>query len=243
MVLWSWYLKLNTVFIPHSDAAERYKLQSDVVSSYGVLSVGVACFQWQPSPDSMQTLCKVETFNIWLLSQQSYTIDPSSAKFLIDHGFDFNKQFRCGLPYSPVHAGLEVKVQLNCPALILPVCVTLRLWNTNLQIIMSTISFQGILSRAAFCPLWWKIKSVCTFCNNIKGVWTKSISVTQHYLSVGKTIVFSASHVDIFVSCCLIISFSLVHTNHSCLMAVFTCLVYLVTSLLLAALWCCTTDW
>ena len=69
--------------------------------------MGVACFQWQqPSPSAstnLRTCCKVEAFNIWLLSQQSYTIDPSSARFLLEHGFDFNKQFRHGLPYTPVH--------------------------------------------------------------------------------------------------------------------------------------------
>ena len=96
--------------LSYSDAAERYKLQRDVIASYSVLSMGVACFQRQPSADIMQTSCRVEAFNVWLLSQQSYTIDPSSAKFLIDHGFDFNKQFRCGLPYTPVHACQELKV-------------------------------------------------------------------------------------------------------------------------------------
>ena len=66
--------------------------------------MGVACFQWQPKGTSPSTCvpCKTEVFNIWLLSQSTYSIDPSSAKFLIDHGFDFNKQFRSGLPYSPV---------------------------------------------------------------------------------------------------------------------------------------------
>ena len=43
----------------------------------------------------------VRVFNIWLLCQKAYTIDPSSAKFLLQHGFDFNKQFGKGIPYSP----------------------------------------------------------------------------------------------------------------------------------------------
>ena len=75
--------------------------------------MGVACFQWQPSSGDIQTTSNVEVFNIWLLSQHSYTIDPSSAKFLIDHGFDFNKQFRLGLPYTPAHANSKVKVLIN----------------------------------------------------------------------------------------------------------------------------------
>ena len=99
----------DVVTTPCSDSGERYKLQCDVASSYSILSMGVACFQWQPpsSSDALQTLCKVEAFNIWMLSQHSYTIDPSSAQFLIDHGFDFNKQFRYGLPYTPVHISSE----------------------------------------------------------------------------------------------------------------------------------------
>lgn len=72
---------------------------------YGILSMGVACFQWQPlsSQTSSAHCCKVEAFNVWMLSQHSYTIDPSSAQFLLEHGFDFNKQFRYGLRYTPVH--------------------------------------------------------------------------------------------------------------------------------------------
>ena len=83
---------------------ERYKLLRTVADSYSILSMGVACFQWQPEGTTPSTCipCKTEVFNIWLLSQTTYNIDPGSAKFLIAHGFDFNKQFRSGLPYSPV---------------------------------------------------------------------------------------------------------------------------------------------
>lgn len=96
---------MQMIYSLYSDTEERYKLQCDVASSYGILSMGVACFQWQhPSSSTLQTHCKVEAFNIWMLSQRSYTIDPSSAQFLMEHGFDFNKQFRHGLPYTPVHS-------------------------------------------------------------------------------------------------------------------------------------------
>lgn len=118
---------IHLILCFNSDAAERYKLQCDVVSSYSILSIGVGCFQWQPSSDTIQTCSKVEAFNIWLLSQHPYTIDPSSAKFLMDHGFDFNKQFRFGLPYTPVHASSgqrEVKVHSMCTWLV-SMCVTL----------------------------------------------------------------------------------------------------------------------
>ncbi len=76
----------------------------EVVSSYAIVSMGVACFQWQPA-SSNAVPCRAEVFNILLLSQHSYTVDPSSAKFLLKHGFDFNKQLRHGLPYTAVGAG------------------------------------------------------------------------------------------------------------------------------------------
>lgn len=43
----------------------------------------------------------VRVFNITLMCQKPYTIDPSSSQFLLRHGFDFNKQVSKGIPYSP----------------------------------------------------------------------------------------------------------------------------------------------
>ena len=84
----------------------------EVAASHGILSVGVACFKWEQQDAAPKEEeegggsggscgCRVEVFNIWLLSNEPYTIDPSSAKFLIQHGFDFNKHFAQGIRYSP----------------------------------------------------------------------------------------------------------------------------------------------
>lgn len=79
-----------------------------VANLYAIVSMGVACFQWQPGATSLGAIpCKAEVFNIWLLSQRPYTIDPLSAKFLLKHGFDFNKQLLHGLPYDPVGVASE----------------------------------------------------------------------------------------------------------------------------------------
>ena len=83
-----------------SSLEDRYKVLREVAETHAVLSLGVACFQWGAC-DSGHVDWRVEVFNVWLLCQEPYTIDPSSATFLLQHGFDFNKQFAKGLPYSP----------------------------------------------------------------------------------------------------------------------------------------------
>ena len=101
------YLCCDThMIIIYSEPDEKYKRLREVASSYSIISMGVACFQWQPvSPDIDAVPCKAEVFNILMLSQQPYTMDPDSGQFLLKHGFDFNKQLRHGLPYSPVAGG------------------------------------------------------------------------------------------------------------------------------------------
>ncbi len=90
--------------LSHSQPDDKYKALRKVVSSYAIVSMGVACFQWQPV-SSTAVPCRAEVFNLLLLSQHSYTMDPSSAQFLLKHGFDFNKQLRYGLPFTPVGGG------------------------------------------------------------------------------------------------------------------------------------------
>ena len=93
----------------------HYKELSAVVASRSILSLGVACCSWQcdaAAADGVNTPVtaplKMEVFNIWLLTQQSFVTDPSSARFLLQHGFDFNKQYALGLPYTPPSAKTKV---------------------------------------------------------------------------------------------------------------------------------------
>ena len=50
---------------------------------------------------------KVQTFNILVQNTQPFTVESSSLKFLLRHGFDLNRQALLGLPYTP---GNDAKV-------------------------------------------------------------------------------------------------------------------------------------
>lgn len=82
---------------------DHYQFLSEVVTSRAILSLGVACFKWGKDPQVSEgpIPLEVEVYNVWLLVQQPFVTDPNSAQFLVEHGFDFNKQYSQGLPYTP----------------------------------------------------------------------------------------------------------------------------------------------
>lgn len=43
---------------------------------------------------------QVDTFNLITLCSEDYIVEPGALKFLVEHGFDFQKQYSSGLPYS-----------------------------------------------------------------------------------------------------------------------------------------------
>ncbi|XP_020897879.1 target of EGR1 protein 1 isoform X2 [Exaiptasia diaphana] len=90
---------------------DRYKNLVEVAKSRSILALGISCFQ--ESTDGMNSNpsegnssdknynieYQVCTFNLSVLCSQEFVVEPASLQFLIQHGFDFNKQFSKGVLY------------------------------------------------------------------------------------------------------------------------------------------------
>ncbi|CAI2184630.1 17287_t:CDS:2 [Funneliformis geosporum] len=89
-----------------SNIEERYVNLCKVVKTHALVAFGLTVFEEaksniQGGSESLEKQYNVYNFNFNLLSQVDHIISPQSLQFLSDSGFDFNKQIRKGIPYTP----------------------------------------------------------------------------------------------------------------------------------------------
>ena len=67
---------------------------------YSVVSIGISCFNLEAQNlEQKEIKFTNKTFNILTLCSEEFMVEPGSLKFLLNHGFDFNKQFSEGLKF------------------------------------------------------------------------------------------------------------------------------------------------
>jgi target of EGR1 protein 1 len=80
----------STFPITNRNIEDRYIALADVAKNYSVNAVGLSLYE------KTEIGYKVNNFHFVMLSIKDHLISPSSISFLIQHGFDFNDQFRNG---------------------------------------------------------------------------------------------------------------------------------------------------
>jgi len=86
-----------------TDLDERYENTGNVAKTRSIISMGLSLFKlFKTHGDPAENPgfpYHVQTFNILTLCSEDYIVEPASLKFLVEHGFDFSRQYAEGLPY------------------------------------------------------------------------------------------------------------------------------------------------
>lgn len=80
---------------------ERYRNTGLVAKTRSIISLGLSTYRLLPNDDekSHHWSYLVQTFNIMVLCGEDYIVEPGSLRFLVEHGFDFDKQYSLGVSY------------------------------------------------------------------------------------------------------------------------------------------------
>ena len=97
-----------------TDIETRFSNTSSIAKTRSIISFGLSMFKLfkNASSDSEFTF-HVQTFNILSLCSDDYIVEPASVKLLVEHGFDFNRQYLKGLSY---HRGNDKVTKDDVPS-------------------------------------------------------------------------------------------------------------------------------
>ena len=94
---------------------DRYANLLDVVRTRAVISVGLSCFRrMDPTASGLCQKWVPQTFDVSVLCDEEYIVEPGSLKFLTEHGFDFNSQYAKGLPFKRGNDRVSVRMAVVC---------------------------------------------------------------------------------------------------------------------------------
>ncbi|TPX55590.1 hypothetical protein PhCBS80983_g05195 [Powellomyces hirtus] len=91
-----------------SNIEERYKALVEVASTHAIVSFGLSVFELNDTAADISAdtagranQYTVHNFEFLMLSKTAFTVAPDSMIFLVDNGFDFNRQYADGIFYQP----------------------------------------------------------------------------------------------------------------------------------------------